>query len=1693
MANALMNNEITNQQTKPEPKEIDVDNLPETVNTAGMSDVVSAIDPRKSKLLKVPSDVVEGAGIVGKKGMGEDEPYELTEEGKLLTTGEMAEQSIQEQQRPLSIDEFKAQVKSGQIKSVGQINREAMLGNIRALENANAPPTSKQLATRLIDNAYIQYVDQQDKPRQFVTFGKEASPGKFEFAPTEQAVSAGEDSKLYSVQENIFRGKAAIASVVRDRFQNTGLDLDDQKRVENVFIRGLSNGKFWDTTIEKFNDGALRGAFDFLPGTIINYGLQATSAAIQTAGSGIAAALTDRKFRGFIEQWKDTAEVRAQAKNWWSQNIAEGTLGIKQLSGVMNDMVRESLDQQLKDGDITQEDYDRIVTQTVQAPDGSTEKLQRVFINEELAQSLLNDSLKNLTDSEQYASVLLESVAGAMGVGKVKLASGRATQKKMLPIVQKIIDRGKKANASESDKALAARLLGKNELQQARILQAEKLIGKVNEKSLVYAMGMDRVDANFTRLAAQRDDISQRLKAMRMQGIDVNSSEYRNLELEWNSLTNTTVNKYLTGRVLPQLKENFVEAVPVSLIMYASGEYMTDTFGGDRLAAEGIGGLFALTVGKFSTTLLGKGAYWANQQAGDIFNKGLNFFDSLADASVAGITGGRVRLKGFFADQDIDAYAKWYKGATGNELDAKSRRSLKYLGEVSKSMTDEARDQVVDSMTDFNERTNRILSLFDDTIKVNADGIEYSERSLMAQDLRETFAHQSGMVWMQSALQLSSFTLDARDAKSLEKVSELTGTALAQIKGLDANKKMIQKLEERAKMERGPFGGTQPSDPSNMQELLDFTDALKTSLVKQEEMVADNRERVIQQIQEYRKAVLADPTAEMPANVTEVLNSHQVDLELSLTRGTDASGEGLIDAAKRHAELAAESRRLLTERATALKDYRNDSALHQRMTARTVEAMMHNHLSASRKRAKRGFKKVDAMAGEMGATIDISEMVTTLKGYSPDAGMEFARFFAKDSQFFLGTLGKKAYTAMNRIAVNSLKSMEGVSYDHLVTMATNPKSEHFLGENPKPLDIAMYWQSKEGTTFKGLVATPGEVMDVYAAFRDYAVRINDDGLANTYKEFADSVSDVVRKQAPELHAEWKKAQTIYKTEWFDRVRVGGPFAAVHKSQTGDIKETAKVEKGEGKFLEEFGIGETIPEGTLASSMHSVAYKGTTPYDSFDPFVDQIDKALSSADPEKAVKKIVSIMDEITQEFSDEVSGSVFNINTDTGSEKLALMQSVLTELVYAKWGVRTLEKLGDTTVAQDVKTAQTGGYNFGNIDRINSLQEALTVAVRGSDPDNPSLIKRVPLIDLTEMAEEQRGIHRLIQDENFNMQKLDDYQQTIASQLDRLISRAGRGQAIQGDLGVAEIFNVIKRTTPGAFLEDYVLRGTPDKMDRLRETLLLKLGPTFTVKVEGQPDVVLNTAETIDKGMKNLILDGLLELGGTAPVAGRMSTGMNGEKYANEVMYNPEKLVKLFDGSNPDATAVLDKFMDADHQEYLRDIAILMSQSASPSGGFSGDDAALVGKIGNIMRPMGPNQLVSRAFNLARGMVSPTYVAAEIGISLASQAGLDMVKMAAGNKEGADLMLRLMKNPKSMTKADLDTFDNMVKGFIVTELGRMGPRGAELLESYFVDIDARLADLEDVDAEGNPRVNPAAFPKTAAKLNPVDNYYSQTP
>ena len=122
--------------------------------------------------------------------------------------------------------------------------------------------------------------------------------------------------------------------------------------------------------------------------------------------------------------------------------------------------------------------------------------------------------------------------------------------------------------------------------------------------------------------------------------------------------------------------------------------------------------------------------------------------------------------------------------------------------------------------------------------------------------------------------------------------------------------------------------------------------------------------------------------------------------------------------------------------------------------------------------------------------------------------------------------------------------------------------------------------------------------------------------------------------------------------------------------------------------------------------------------------------------------------------------------------------------------------------------------------------------------------------------------------------------------------------------------------------------------------------------------------------------------------------------------------------------------MGVDHTRYLDDISDLLAKEKAASMN--------VDKINGILRPMGDNEIISRAFNLARGMVSPTYVGAEIALRIASGAGVDMVRMAAGSKEASRLMAKMLKYPEKLNKVELGRMSILIEDFLYTELANMG-------------------------------------------------------
>ena len=90
-----------------------------------------------------------------------------------------------------------------------------------------------------------------------------------------------------------------------------------------------------------------------------------------------------------------------------------------------------------------------------------------------------------------------------------------------------------------------------------------------------------------------------------------------------------------------------------------------------------------------------------------------------------------------------------------------------------------------------------------------------------------------------------------------------------------------------------------------------------------------------------------------------------------------------------------------------------------------------------------------------------------------------------------------------------------------------------------------------------------------------------------------------------------------------------------------------------------------------------------------------------------------------------------------------------------------------------------------------------------------------------------------------------------------------------------------------------------------------------------------------------------------------------------------------------------------------------------------------------LIRDISPNELISRGFNLARGMVSPAYVAAELYVRLAGSNGIDLMKMAVTDPVAGKLMQELITDPKGFDVKKSSSFVSILREFVFTELVRM--------------------------------------------------------
>ena len=87
---------------------------------------------------------------------------------------------------------------------------------------------------------------------------------------------------------------------------------------------------------------------------------------------------------------------------------------------------------------------------------------------------------------------------------------------------------------------------------------------------------------------------------------------------------------------------------------------------------------------------------------------------------------------------------------------------------------------------------------------------------------------------------------------------------------------------------------------------------------------------------------------------------------------------------------------------------------------------------------------------------------------------------------------------------------------------------------------------------------------------------------------------------------------------------------------------------------------------------------------------------------------------------------------------------------------------------------------------------------------------------------------------------------------------------------------------------------------------------------------------------------------------------------------------------------------------------------------------------------MSVESVFSRVFNLARGMVSPIYVATEVSVRTMMQRNQSLVSLALSDRVAARIMDKMLNRPKELTRKDLQLFGLRIQNYIASDIIRNG-------------------------------------------------------
>lgn len=675
---------------------------------------------------------------------------------------------------------------------------------------------------------------------------------------------------------------------------------------------------------------------------------------------------------------------------------------------------------------------------------------------------------------------------------------------------------------------------------------------------------------------------------------------------------------------------------------------------------------------------------------------------------------------------------------------------------------------------------------------------------------------------------------------------------------------------------------------------------------------------------------------------------------------------------------------------------------------------------------KEAYKPVDEIAKDN--TVNMLPLVYKFMDKTAGMNRRSLKGFYTGERAALGRgAGKEFQNIMKDIAERNLKNLLEVdSSEEIMALVSVPKiridgveqDNPFFVNDPDVLseglaDIGLFLANKNEKFAETLFQASVFEADSMKAVFSYRGNANANSInperarsASLLFEIADDVDEQIRK-IPGIGEKLDEARKVYKGEVFDMERtITGTRIA--KARSGGAEVTYR-------------------------DVYGFEYKeGMSPADWTASTVNLIGDSIISGTPNKehimnSVHEMVRYYggSRIAKEGDAEGFDFVFDLRDEKAVERLKTLKNAIESGVNIKYG----EEL-----AEDVIQAKTGLEAKRNIAK-GAIGKGSGMGVQSIRDVEDAILSQVKVIDAKtgQLRQATRAefinLEKTIADANTFEQALDASATLKAAYTSAENAIAGESKRIltSGDLSMkqaaeTDIMNLAQMSKLGRsanprmdFFEKVALNKDATLIKSMKETYVANGG-----KVEDFEDVA-----------GELLVEGFLDhIGKTAAP----STFSKGYIASQSTVSNPEIGRELL-ASDDFRNILMEAGISDERLETLEDTIILL-QTISNTGAISGS-------IGGAVRNISPNEIISRSFNIARRMVSPTYVAAEMAFRVMQKNKIDVLRFAASSEEAGVILYKMISNPDAITPTDMNTFSTLAKAYVATSMARnrAGPEG----------------------------------------------------